>query len=67
VLTALEAQAGIDPCTGIEAEKAGKRNVTRAGVMLKVSRSAFYAHQAGPSPLDRKDTELIEQIRAVHQ
>ena len=51
----------------IEAEKAGRRNVARACVLLKVSRAAFYAHLAGPSQREREDAELTGQIRAVHQ
>jgi transposase InsO family protein len=50
----------------IEAEKAGRRNVSRACALLKVSRAAFYAHLAGPSRRDRADAELTGQIRAVH-
>ena len=37
----------------IEAEKAGRRNVSRACALLKVSRAAFYQDLAGPSPRDR--------------
>ena len=51
----------------IEAERAGRRNVKRACVLLKVSRAAFYSHQAGPSQREREDTELTGQIQAVHQ
>jgi transposase InsO family protein len=51
----------------IEAEKAGRRNVKRACVLLKVSRAAFYAHLAGPSKRDQQDAELTGQIQAVHQ
>ena len=51
----------------IEAEKAGRRNVKRACALLKVSRAAFYQHQAGPSRRDREDAELTGQIRAVHE
>jgi transposase InsO family protein len=50
----------------IEAEKAGRRNVSRACVLLKVSRAAFYAHLKGPSRPARADAELAEQIKAVH-
>ena len=53
------------PC--IEAEKAGRRNVARACVLLKVSRAAFYAHLSGPSKRDQEDAELTRQIRAVHE
>ena len=51
----------------IEAEKAGRRNVSRACVLLKVSRAAFYQHLAGPSQREQADAELTGQIRAVHQ
>jgi len=51
----------------IEAEKAGRRNVARACVLLKVSRAAFYQHLAGPSKRDQEDAELTGQIRAVHE
>jgi transposase InsO family protein len=51
----------------IEAEKAGRRNVSRACVLLKVSRAAFYRHLSGPSRRQRDDAELTEQIQAVHQ
>ncbi len=51
----------------IEAERAGRRNVSRACALLKVSRAAFYAHLSGPSRCDRSDAELSEQIHAVHQ
>ena len=51
----------------IEAEKAGRRNVKRACALLKVSRAAFYFHQAGPSQREREDAELTEQIQAVHE
>ena len=50
----------------IEAEKAGRRNVSRACALLKVSRAAFYAHLSGPSQRERADAELTEQIRVVH-
>jgi transposase InsO family protein len=50
----------------IEAEKAGRRNVSRACALLKVSRAAFYQHLAGPSKRDRADAEITEQIQAVH-
>jgi putative transposase len=33
----------------IEAEKRGRRNVTRACELLKVSRAAFYAYLSRPS------------------
>jgi transposase InsO family protein len=51
----------------IEAEKAGRRNVTRACALLKVSRAAFYAHLRGPSRRGRADAELAIQIQAVHE
>jgi transposase InsO family protein len=51
----------------IEAERAGSRNVKRACALLKVSRAAFYQHQAGPSPREREDAELTGQIQAVHE
>jgi transposase InsO family protein len=51
----------------IEAERAGRRNVKRACALLKVSRAAFYFHQAGPSQREREDAELTEQIQAVHE
>jgi transposase InsO family protein len=51
----------------IEAERAGRRNVKRACALLKVSRAAFYQHQAGPSPREREDAELTGQIRDVHE
>lgn len=51
----------------IEAEKAGSRNVKRACALLKVSRAAFYQHQAGPSRREREDAELTGQIQAVHE
>jgi transposase InsO family protein len=51
----------------IEAEKAGRRNVSRACVLLKVSRDAFYQHLAGPSRRTREDAELTGQIQAVHE
>jgi transposase InsO family protein len=50
----------------IEAEKAGRRNVSRACALLKVSRAAFYAWLSGPSQRERDDTELTGQIQAVH-
>jgi hypothetical protein len=51
----------------IEAEKAGRRNVTRACALLKVSRAVFYAHLAGPSKRAGADAELTGQIRAVDE
>jgi transposase InsO family protein len=50
----------------IEAEKAGRRNVSRACALLKVSRAAFYAHLSGPSRREQEDTGLTGRIRAVH-
>jgi hypothetical protein len=50
----------------IEAEKSQRRNVKRACVLLKVSRSAFYANRtAGPSQRERDDAELTDAIVAV--
>jgi transposase InsO family protein len=52
----------------IEAEKSRRRNVKRACVLLKVSRSAFYAERsAGPSERERDDAELTDAIIAVHE
>src|SRR5689334_3785821 len=51
----------------IEAEKAGRRNVARACVLLKVSRAAFYAHLSGSSRREREDAELTGQIQEVHE
>jgi transposase InsO family protein len=51
----------------IEAEKAGRRNVTRACALLKVSRAACCQHQAGPSQRDREDAEITGQITAIHK
>jgi len=50
----------------IEAEKAGRRNVSRACALLQVSRAAFYAHLSGPSRHEQEDAGLTGQIRAVH-
>ena len=59
----------------IEAEKqagaaGGTGNVARACALLKVSRSAYYAHAAtraaGGSRRDRQDGELLERIRHHH-
>jgi transposase InsO family protein len=50
----------------IEAEKADRRNVTRACALLKVSRAAFYSHLSGPSQREHDDAELTQQIQAVH-
>jgi transposase InsO family protein len=51
----------------IEAERAGRRNASRACALLKVSRAAFYQHRSGPSRRDQEDAELTQEIRAVHQ
>src|SRR6266511_1178917 len=51
----------------IEAEGVGGRNVAGACVLLKVSRAAFYQHLADPSKGDREDTEIMGEIRAVHE
>jgi transposase InsO family protein len=50
----------------IEAEKVAARNVARACVLLKVSRSAYYTHRAGPSPRQVADAELAAEITTVH-
>jgi transposase InsO family protein len=51
----------------IEAEKVAGRSVKRCCELLKVSRAAFYQHLHGtPSAKQRSDTELTEQITAVH-
>jgi len=51
----------------IEAEKRGRRNVTRACELLKVSRAAFYEHLKGPSRRGRQDADLAAKIQAVHE
>jgi transposase InsO family protein len=51
----------------IEAEKARRRNVTRACELLKVSRAAFYACLSGPSGRDQDDADLAAKIQAVHE
>ena len=51
----------------IEAEKAGRRNVSRACALLKVSRAAFYAWLASPSQRERDDARLAVEIAAVHK
>ena len=51
----------------IEAERAGRRNASRACTLLKVSRAACYCHRSGPSQRDRGDAEITGQITAVHQ
>jgi hypothetical protein len=50
----------------IEAEQAQQHSVQRACRLLQVSRAAYYAHRAGPSPRDRADEVLAMRIRAVH-
>jgi transposase InsO family protein len=57
----------VNVCPFIEAEKAGRRNVARACVLLKVSRAAFYQPLSGPSQRDQEDARLTQQIQAVHQ
>jgi transposase InsO family protein len=51
----------------IEAEKAQRHNVIRACQLLEVSRSAYYAHRAGPSQRARQDAELTDWIVRVHE
>jgi transposase InsO family protein len=51
----------------IEAEKAQQHNVKRACQLLEVSRSAYYAHRAGPSVRAQQDAELTEAIIEVHE
>jgi transposase InsO family protein len=51
----------------IEAEKVQQHNVKRACELLKVSRSAYYAHRNGPSEHDQQDAELTEKIVEVHE
>ena len=52
----------------IEAQKSQQRNVKRACVLLKVSRSAFYADRiAAPSRREQVDAELSDAIAAVHE
>jgi transposase InsO family protein len=51
----------------IEAEKVQRHNVKRACQLLEVSRSAYYAHRAGPCVRARQDAELIERIIEVHE
>ena len=50
----------------IEAEKAQRHNVKRACQLLEVSRSAYYAHRAGPCRRAEEDTELTQHIVRVH-
>jgi len=47
----------------IEAEKAGRRNVSRACALLKVSRAAFYAWLSGRSQREQDDAELARRGR----
>jgi len=60
----------------IEAEKQNSQagrdgNIARACALLKVSRSAYYAHAAaqaaGGTPRQRQDTALLERIRVHHR
>jgi putative transposase len=52
----------------IEAKKSQQRNVKRACVFQRVSRSAFYADRTtAPSQRERDDAELTEAILAVHE
>jgi HTH-like domain len=51
----------------IEAEKRGRRNVTRACELLKVSRAAFYEHLKGPSGRGQQDADLAAKIQSVHE
>jgi transposase InsO family protein len=50
----------------IEAERAGRRNASRACALLEVSRAAFYSHLSGPSQREREEGELTGRIQAVH-
>jgi transposase InsO family protein len=50
----------------IEAERAQQHSVQRACELLEVSRSAYYAHRAGPSERDRADAVLSSRVKAVH-
>jgi hypothetical protein len=51
-------------------ERTGRGNVARACELLKVSRSAYYAHAAtkaaGGTARARQDAVLLERIEAVH-
>jgi len=51
----------------IEAEKQEAGSVLRACRLLEVSRSAFYAHRAGPSRREVDDAALTSEIRSVHE
>ena len=50
----------------IEAEKQGVGSVATACRLLEVSRSAFYAHRAGPSRREVDDGELTAAITEIH-
>ncbi|ROP41827.1 IS3 family transposase [Saccharothrix texasensis] len=51
----------------IEAEKSRGGNVHRACTLLKVSRSAYYAHRtATPTARARQDAELTARVVAIH-
>ncbi len=50
----------------IEAEKTAGHNVAQACALLKVSRSAYYAHRSGPSARATEDIKLTEQITGIH-
>ncbi len=52
----------------IEAEKAERRNVTRACAMLEVSRTAYYDWSRHiPSTRERRDDELLTKITEIHE
>jgi len=50
----------------IEAEKQEAGSVLRACRLLEVSRSAFYAHRAGPSRREVDDGDLTAAITTIH-
>ena len=51
----------------IEAEKVDGHNVARACALMQVSRAAYYAQRdTTPTPREREDAELVEQIRKIH-
>lgn len=50
----------------VEVEKAQQHNVKRGCQLLEVSRSAYYAHRAGPSRHAEEAAELTWRIIAVH-
>jgi hypothetical protein len=51
-----------------ETEKSQRRTVKPTCVLLKLSRSAFYADRiAGASQRERDDAELTDAIIAVHE